>query len=83
MGLLRRGEEVRVTSSQDTAGGHMALQIPFTTRSGQVVVHHAAGSGAGMKDPIVSDVDRDVIDLLSGAGKEEQITGLERRNVQG
>jgi hypothetical protein len=82
MGLLRRGEEVRVTSSQDTTGGHMALQIPFTTWGAQVVVHHATGSGAGVKDAVVSDVDSHMIDLLSGAGKEEQIAGLERRGVQ-
>jgi hypothetical protein len=61
----------------------MPLQIPFATWGGQVVVHHTTGPGARVKDAIVSDVDSHVIDLLSGAGKEEEIAGLERRHAQG
>jgi hypothetical protein len=77
MGLLRRGEEVEsVTSLQDTARGHMPLQIPFPSRSGEIVVDDATGARAGVENAIVPYVDRYVVDLCARARKQKQVARL-------
>lgn len=81
MGLLRRGEELRVTSSQDTAGGHVPLQIPFTSRGGQIVVDHGSGTGSRVQNPVVSHINGYVIDRGTPAGEQQQISRLERCNI--
>src|SRR4051812_8950166 len=54
---LERGEEVGVTSSQNSAGGHVTREVPLPPGGREIVIHHLSGPGARMEHPIVADID--------------------------
>ena len=68
-----------VTSSQDTSRGHVPLEVPPTSRRGEIVIDHPAGSRARVKNTVVTHVDRHVVHSLAAAGKEKEIPRLEFR----
>jgi hypothetical protein len=55
----------------------MPLQIPFPSRSGEIVVDDATSARGGVENAIVPYVDRYVIDLGARAGEQKQVARLE------
>jgi hypothetical protein len=81
--ILRSGEEARrVTPSKDTSGDHVPGHIPFPPRRGQVVIDHSSGAGGRVKDAIVADIDRNVVDLSASAREQEQVARQERPDIE-
>jgi hypothetical protein len=84
MGILQGREAVwLVTSSKDTARGHVALQVPPSPRGREVVVDHSTRPSARVHHPVIPDVDGHVIDPEAFTREHHQITGLKGGHVGG
>lgn len=71
-----------VTSSQDTSRGHVPLEVPLTSRRGEIVIDHPAGSRTGVENTVVTHVDGHVVYSSARAGEEKEIPRLEYRHPE-
>jgi hypothetical protein len=80
LGAIRQFRSGTARVSEDPARGYVAGEVPLAARGGEVIVYYASSTGAGMKDSIVSSVDRDVIHAAALAGEQHQISRFQGGN---
>src|SRR4051812_958181 len=62
LGAIQQSRAVSPPVSEDSAGCSQPSQVPLAARGREVIVTHPAASGTGVEYPIVSRIDRHVVD---------------------
>lgn len=61
---------------QDTSRRDVPLEVPLTSRRGEIVIDYSAGARTGVENTVLTYVDRHVVYSSPVAGKEKEISGL-------